>query len=349
MIDSHLKAIPASWKEPLLAQLHSTDAAILEIAVEAARVLGPAAADKSYLERLGQLGSDKSISTPLRLRALAALPGTERPLDGPVMSFLVEHLHGDHPVVLRALAVDILLESPLGTDRWTMVAAALPTTGPMELKRLMEGFGKQKDPALGAELVKHLGSSPALTSLRSEELEKQLSGYGPELVASAAPLFEIIAKENEEKNAKLEAVLKLVPESDIRRGLKVFRDTRAACIVCHQMAYLGGRTGPDLSRIGQIRSERDLLESILFPSASFVRSYESITIVTTDGRILNGVITDETSQHIELVLDAQKKERIPLEEIEERRPSIISIMPTGLDKQLTAQQLADLVKYLKSR
>ena len=102
-------------------------------------------------------------------------------------------------------------------------------------------------------------------------------------------------------------------------------------------------------RIGQIRSERDLLESILFPSASFVRSYESITIVTTDGRILNGVITDETSQHIELVLDAQKKERIPLEEIEERRPSIISIMPTGLDKQLTAQQLADLVKYLKSR
>jgi putative membrane-bound dehydrogenase-like protein len=349
MIDSHLKAIPASWKAPLLAQLHSTDTAILEVAVEAARVLGPAAADKSYLERLGQLGSDKSISTPLRLRALAALPGTERPLDGPVMSFLVEHLHGDHPVVLRALAVDILLESPLGTDRWTMVAAALPTTGPMELKRLMEGFGKQKDPALGAELVKHLGSSPALTSLRSEELEKQLSGYGPELVASAAPLFEIIAKENEEKNAKLETVLKLVPESDIRRGLKVFRDTRAACIVCHQMAYLGGRIGPDLSRIGQIRSERDLLESILFPSASFVRSYESITIVTTDGRILNGVITDETSQHIELVLDAQKKERIPLGEIEERRPSIISIMPTGLDKQLTAQQLADLVKYLKSR
>jgi putative heme-binding domain-containing protein len=115
------------------------------------------------------------------------------------------------------------------------------------------------------------------------------------------------------------------------------------------MAYLGGRIGPDLSRIGQIRSERDLLESILFPSASFVRSYESITIVTTDGRILNGVITDETSQHIELVLDAQKKERIPLGEIEERRPSIISIMPTGLDKQLTAQQLADLVKYLKSR
>ncbi|MDP7204881.1 MAG: c-type cytochrome, partial [Pirellulaceae bacterium] len=112
---------------------------------------------------------------------------------------------------------------------------------------------------------------------------------------------------------------------------------------------LGGRIGPDLSRIGQIRSERDLLESILFPSASFVRSYEPTTVVTNDGRILNGVIKDETSLHIELVLDAQKKERIPLEEIEQRRPGTLSIMPTGLDKQLTPQQLADLVKYLKSR
>jgi len=349
MIDSGLKQIPAAWKAPLLARLHSDNDAILEVAVEAARVLGPAAADKSYLERLGQLGGDKSISTPLRLRALAALPGTERPLDAAIMSFLVEHLHVDHPVILRALVVDILLDSPLESNAWAVVAGVLPTTGPMELKRLMVGFGKQKDPALGKELVSNLSRSPALSSLQPDDLKQQLSGYGPDLVASAGSLFETIARENEQKNAKLETVLKLVPEADIRRGLKVFRDTRAACIVCHQMAYLGGRIGPDLSRIGQIRSERDLLESILFPSASFVRSYESTTVVTTDGRILNGVIKDETSLHIELVLDAQKKERILLEDIEERRPGTLSIMPTGLDKQLTPQQLADLVKYLKSR
>jgi putative membrane-bound dehydrogenase-like protein len=349
MISSGLKTIPASWNAPLLEQLHSTNAAILERAVEAARVLGPAAADKQYVERLGQLAGEKSASAPLRLRALAAMPAARRPLSEPVMNFLVAHLHIDHPVVVRALAVDILLDSPLNVGQWIDVADALPTIGPMELTRLMEGFGKQRDQALGSTLVDNLGHSPALTSLRAEQLEKYLSGFGTELVASAAPLFETIARENEEKNAKLETVLKLVPEADIRRGLAVFRDTRAACITCHQMAYLGGQIGPDLSRIGQIRSERDLLESILFPSASFVRSYESTTVVTTDGRVLNGMIKDETSRHIELVLDAHKKERIPLEEIEERRQGTISIMPVGLDKQLTAQQLADLVKYLKSR
>ena len=46
--------------------------------------------------------------------------------------------------------------------------------------------------------------------------------------------------------------------------------------------YLGGHVGPDLTNIGQARTERDLLESIVYPSASFVRSYEPIIVVTTD-------------------------------------------------------------------
>ncbi len=349
MIQSQLKQMPASWHAPLLEQLHSPDRASLEKSVEVARLLGTAAADAEFIERLGQLAHDSQVPAALRLRALAALPAARRPLDSLVLQFLVEHVDIDRPVVVRAITVDVMLSSPLNTESWIEVARALPSTGPMELKRLMEGFAKLKDPKIGELLVESLAGSPALTSLDARTLETQLSGYGPAVLASAAPLFEEIARENQEKNAKLETVLKLVPAADIRRGLEVFRNTKAACITCHQMAYLGGRVGPDLSRIGQIRSERDLLESILFPSASFVRSYESTSIVTTDGRILNGVIRDETSTHVLLQLDAQKQERIPIEEIDERAAGAVSIMPKGLDKQLTAQQLADLVKYLKSR
>ncbi|MEZ6055025.1 MAG: c-type cytochrome, partial [Planctomycetaceae bacterium] len=123
---------------------------------------------------------------------------------------------------------------------------------------------------------------------------------------------------------------------------------KVACIGCHTMGYLGGRVGPDLSRVGRIRSERDLLEAILFPSASFVRSYEPTTVLLADGRVLNGVIKDETSTEISLQIDAQKLLQIPLSEIEERLESKVSIMPAGLDKQLTPQQLADLVTFLKA-
>ena len=114
------------------------------------------------------------------------------------------------------------------------------------------------------------------------------------------------------------------------------------------MGYLGGRAGPDLTRIGRIRNERDLLEAILFPSVSFVRSYEPTTIVTVDGRVLNGVVRNETSREITLQLDAQKILHLPVEEIDQRQQGTVSIMPAGLDKQLTAQQLADLVVFLRA-
>ena len=122
----------------------------------------------------------------------------------------------------------------------------------------------------------------------------------------SAPLFARIQQENSEKYGKLEAILPLVAQGDVRRGLKVFRSTQAACINCHALGYLGGHIGPDLSKIGKIRSDRDLLESILFPSASFVRSFEPMIIVTTEGKLFSGIVTNETRDEITLQLDAQK-------------------------------------------
>ena len=90
-----------------------------------------------------------------------------------------------------------------------------------------------------------------------------------------------------------------------------------------------------------------LLESILFPSLSFVRSYEPVSIITDDGKVFNGLIRDESDAMITLQLDAQKTAQIQKSTIEERRPGTVSVMPAGLEKQLTPQDLADLVKYLK--
>ena len=137
--------------------------------------------------------------------------------------------------------------------------------------------------------------------------------------------------------------------ADVRRGHQIFNSTRTSCLACHQMAYAGGRIGPDLSRIGQNRTNQDLLEAILFPSLSFVRSYAPTSLITTDGKVLNGIITDENSQEVTLVMDHQRKIILPIAEIEERLSGTVSVMPAGLDKQLTVQELADLVKFLKSR
>jgi putative heme-binding domain-containing protein len=137
-------------------------------------------------------------------------------------------------------------------------------------------------------------------------------------------------------------------QGDIRRGQAVFNSTKAACTACHRVGYLGGNSGPDLTRIGGIRVERDLLESIVYPSLSFVRSYEPVVVVLMDGRVTNGLIRDETSHEITLVTGPNQESRIQRADIEEIRPSTVSVMPAGLDKQLTVQELADLVAFLKN-
>jgi putative heme-binding domain-containing protein len=114
------------------------------------------------------------------------------------------------------------------------------------------------------------------------------------------------------------------------------------------LGHVGGSTGPELTHIGESRTARDLLESILYPSLSFVRSYEPMVIITEDGKTTNGVIIDETEEEYVLATGPDEQARVKRADVEQLVPSTVSIMPAGLDKQLTPQELADLVVFMKS-
>ena len=137
-----------------------------------------------------------------------------------------------------------------------------------------------------------------------------------------------------------------MPEGDPVRGHAVFAGKTGSCTSCHAMAYVGGRIGPDLSHIGAIRTPRDLLEAIVRPSASFVRSYEPAIVVTDDGRSFQGVVREEAGGALAVQTSATVVERVPREIVESIEPGRTSIMPQGYDKLLSAQDLADLVAFL---
>ena len=100
----------------------------------------------------------------------------------------------------------------------------------------------------------------------------------------------------------------------------------------------------DIVIVGQIRSEPDIVESILFPSLTFVRSYEPMSIVIHKGLVHNGLIPDETEDVITLQPNAQKSVVIATSIIEECQMGNVSIMVAGLEKQLSRQELVNLVK-----
>ena len=72
----------------------------------------------------------------------------------------------------------------------------------------------------------------------------------------------------------------LLRRGNASRGREVFFGSKAACSACHFILGVGGHVGPDLSRIGEGRTSRDLLEAILYPSASFARGFEPNIIAT---------------------------------------------------------------------
>jgi putative heme-binding domain-containing protein len=147
---------------------------------------------------------------------------------------------------------------------------------------------------------------------------------------------------------EIETWLSDLPAGDPSHGFHVFRSTRGACSACHTVGYVGGNTGPVLSHIGKSRTKRDLLEAILFPSARLEQGYRSTKIRTSDGEILIGLVVGESPESLELQVAADRKVLIPKGEIEAREASLSSIMPAGLEKQLSKQELADLLAFLEN-
>ena len=114
------------------------------------------------------------------------------------------------------------------------------------------------------------------------------------------------------------------------------------------MGYLGGEEGPDLTHIARIRSAADLLEAVVYPSASFVRSFEPVVVVTASGQAITGLVKDETEETLMLTTGAKETRQVSKSEIEEILPGKVSVMPAGIDRQLSRQELIDLIAFLQS-
>jgi putative heme-binding domain-containing protein len=318
------------------------------LAVAAARALPPSAAPDALHQALVALADGSQVSNELRVAALAVVSSAMPEITTDQFRLLLESLDGDQAVTLRSAAADAVSQARLSTGQLEALCDTIRSAGPLELGRLLAPFVRVSDERLGRKLLASLAKASALSSLRMDLVRQTLAGYGPALQPEVDKLESMVNIDAGLQRKRIEELLPQMAGGDIRRGHAVYHSAKAACSSCHQLGHAGGKSGPELTRIGETRTERDLLESILFPSLSFVRSYEPVLVVTVDGRAINGTIRDETAQEYFLTTGPDQEVRIKRDDVEEIQPSTVSIMPTGLDKQLTTQELADLVAFLKN-
>jgi putative heme-binding domain-containing protein len=141
----------------------------------------------------------------------------------------------------------------------------------------------------------------------------------------------------------------LALSGDKERGRKVFFETSGvSCKNCHRIQNEGKEIGPDLSQIGKKHARPQLLESILEPSKLIEPKYVTYLAETTEGRVITGVLISKDENEVVLKDAEDKVIRIPAKQIEQLVPQRQSLMPDLLLRDLTAQQVADLLEYLGS-
>ncbi len=348
MAAAGLKQPPDNWIAALAAQSKADGDAVPQV-VATVRALSIAKDKAGRLPAaLLRISVDKRHSEETRLAALAAVPGGLATVSPEAFAFLLEQLDPERAVAMRASAVEALSKARLSGDQLMALTGKLDAVGPLEIDRLLTAFEQSKDVEVGRRLVAALDAAPALGALRVETLKPRLDRFGSVIQAEAERLYARLSAGTAEQKARLEELLESLPPGEVRRGQAVFNSTKAACVSCHTIGYLGGKLGPDLTRIGQVRARRDLLESIVFPSASLVRSYEPVTVVTDDGRVENGLLAKDAPDEMVLVKSPTEQIRIARDHVEEVQPGKVSIMPQGLDQQITPQQLADLLAFLQA-
>ncbi|MFM1801269.1 MAG: hypothetical protein RJA81_621, partial [Planctomycetota bacterium] len=350
MSGSGLKSCPAQWESSLKNVFSKVDAEMVQNILQVFRTLNPA--DSSVAaERFAFLisqSADPKFDRDLQWSILASVPAGSHSLSPEIFQRITDRLNAQNPSLTRLAAVDLMLRVKLSSDQRQTIAQMAVDMGPMELQKIMAMFDGTTDTAAADQLMLSLEKTKALSAIPAEALSKVVAKLGEPQKNQMNLILRKRDKDLIAQRQHVENLLTSFPAGDVRRGQAVFNGAKAACRSCHSVGYVGGKVGPDLSRIGQIRTQRDLLEAIVFPSLSFVRSYEPVTVALQDGRVFSGILQSENTESLTLVINATESQNIPKADIEEITPSTVSVMPAGLDKQLTTQELADLITYLMS-
>ena len=178
----------------------------------------------------------------------------------------------------------------------------------------------------------------------------QLDPYKPRLFMEPDPAVRQLARALfEQSSAQREQVLKeyqaaLNVAGNVARGRKTFV---LVCSKCHALDGVGVAVGPNL---GTVRNHpaSELLEDILAPSKSIEAGYETYVVELSSGEIVDGIMSVQTPATITLRQEQGRETVVARQDIKNMRVSKVSMMPDGLEKQISTSQMADLLTFLKS-
>ncbi len=337
---------PEGWAGPLLKALRS---GAKDEAREAAGFFarGKLDARPGVAQALAEFAGDASRPAELRVAVLA------NPALGAVaggnLALLVSRLSAETAVEARLAAAQVIGSLALKPERLRELAPVVARAGMLERPLLLKAFRSCADEAVGMQLLDGLESGGGLSAVPEQALQEALAAFPDSVKARAKAARAKAAPDREAQERHLAELEKSLPAGDVTRGSVVFHSAKTSCLLCHKIGYKGGTLGPDLTRVGAVRTRRDLLEGVLYPSASFVRSYEPVEVADRAGARTLGVIRNQNAESLTLGTGALTLEvKIPIADVASISPGQTSLMPGAFEQLLKPEEIADLISYLQS-
>lgn len=328
--------MPECWPNTYRSLRASASNEVKELALQLALVFN----DPNALAEQRQIALDQRMEPESRRRALAALVRKHVP-DLPPLLLSFVHDPALQSVAIRALAEYDHPDTPL------VLLAMYPRLTPaarLDVVQTLSGrplWAKKLLEALAAGTIVR-GDVTAYTArqihdLGDRALRKQLSDLWGEVRPTPA------AKAKQIRDVKLLLTRDALAAADRAKGRGIFQKT---CANCHRFFDAGGNIGPDIT--GSQRMNLDyLLQTLIDPSAEVAKDYQLELIQTNDGRVVSGIVVNETEKAI-TVQSVNERLVIPTAELAARKISPLSMMPEGMLQNLTAEQTRQLFAYLMS-
>lgn len=293
----------------------------------------------ALLEHAAHVAADEDVSVDERARAIALLGDAPYARTGDVLAGLLTPLTPGDLQVAAVRALDNMNDDAVAT-RLAAPAAWAAYTPPV------------KTAVMQALLKNATRLDALLTAMESGQIgawsvdpvnRKRLEAHRDAAIAARARSLFVDIKRTDRATVfeEYKPVLELTPDS--ANGRAVFLDT---CSRCHLFNGEGYEVGPDLSGIRSQPLESILLH-ILVPNSLMLEGYETYVVETDEFETFSGIITAENETSITLRQALGIEETIPRANIVKMEAMGLSMMPEELEKNMTRQQLRDLIGYLK--
>jgi putative heme-binding domain-containing protein len=305
---------------------------------KAARAVAQHVELRALIQKACQQAVANNLPAPAREMAIRSLRGGRFAVVSPVLRKVLDP---KEPPELQA-AVDSLAAfddpavSPILLDNWRTYD---PEVRQKALLALLEN--RDRAPVLLKAMESHQIEPSAFDASARDRL---LENPDPGIRQRAQALFLNSGSDRAKVVEAYRAVAGMT--GDPARGKQVFEKN---CGKCHLPRPLGGqRVGPDLSGVNN-KTKEELLTSILNPSAEIQPRFTNYVVVTKDNRMHDGIIVNETAGTLTLRGDSEEGDvTILRQNISEIRASSVSLMPDDLEKQLSKQDLANVIAYLRA-